>query len=78
MPKLHDIYFGCSKTFSPMLDISVMWDVTVDILFKNKFTVGGTWLAQWVEDVNLDLRVLSSSPRLDIELTSKKKKNYKL
>ena len=31
--------------------------------------LGGTWLAQLVECVTLDLRVVSSSPTLGIEIT---------
>ena len=34
----------------------------------------GAWLAQSVEHVTPDLRVMSSSPTLDVEPTLKKKK----
>ena len=34
----------------------------------------GAWLAQSVEHATLDLRVVSSSPTLDMEPTLKKKK----
>jgi len=30
---------------------------------------GGTWLAQWVECMTLDLRVVSLSPTLGVEIT---------
>lgn len=41
--------------------------------FKTK-TLRGTWLAQSVEHVDLDLRVVSSAPCWGIELLKKKKK----
>lgn len=40
MPKLHGIYFDCLGTLYSVLDNSVMWYVTVDILFKKKLTLG--------------------------------------
>ena len=47
-------------------------------LFRNSFKsllCRGTWLAQSVEYVTLDLRVVSSSPTLGLlEITLKKKK----
>jgi len=36
--------------------------------------IGGTWLAELAEHVTLDLRVMSSSPTLGVELTLGKKK----
>lgn len=35
--------------------------------------MGGIWLAQLVERVTLDLRVLNLSPTLGVEFTEKKK-----
>ena len=36
-------------------------------------TIGGTLLAQWVECVTLDLRVVSSSPTLGVEYLVEKR-----
>lgn len=37
----------------------------------------GSWLTQSVEDATLDLRVVTSSPLLDVEITKNLKKNFK-
>ena len=42
--------------------VYIIWDLS----FPEK---GGAWLAQLVEHVTLDLRVVNSSPMLGIEIT---------
>lgn len=49
------------------------WKRQVFLPFKKKRTFQGTWQAQSTEHVTLDLRVVSSSLRLGIELTLKKR-----
>lgn len=39
----------------------------------NTLYLGGAWLAQLVENVTLDLRVICSSPTVGMESTLKKK-----
>ena len=59
------------------------WKPTIKIKIKKPQTIprrngarmegkNGAWLAQWVEHAILDLRVVSLSPTLGVEITLKK------
>jgi len=53
--------------------VLVYGDIKVKKRWKNKNALNGsTWLAQSVEHVMLDLRVVSLNPTLGVELTYKK------
>lgn len=48
------------------------------IFLQIKNEVGGAWQAQSIECITLDLRVVSSSPTLGVELILKKKSKKKI
>ena len=56
----------------PPPHIGLYSDVTALTAISKIGPMRGTWLAQWVEHVTLDLRVVSSSPMLGVELTEKR------
>ena len=57
---------GANILALPKLDMEPIWSLTQ---LKTIRGGGGAWVAQSVEYMNLDLRVVSSSPTLDIKLT---------
>lgn len=62
--------------------ISHVFQVACDLIFilifhQSNTTDGGAWLAQWVEPMTLDLRVISLSLALGVEITSKQNLHLK-
>ena len=64
--------WGYDATFYPSAWLSHIYTEPAHFPHFKKFRLKGTWLAQSVEHVTLDLRVMSSSSTMSAEVTLKK------